>query len=177
MHLLHEILQLLASKLYNLGSQSISTCSAAYKHTITFYTMYTYMHIYTYTTIYTHQARIPYRVYIDRYKHKYMHIYIHSYNSDSDYHLVVGVFISVEHILADESDKLLRFQHENLDGLQQLLADGCHLTRKTDELCMYVCMYICMHACMYYTYICEYVLINKLYACVYLCMYVCILIY
>eukprot|EP01036_Dinobryon_divergens_P024645 gene24645-33115_t len=45
-----------------------------------------------------------------------------------------GVFISVEHILADESDKLLRFQHENLDGLQQLLADGCHLNRKTDEL-------------------------------------------
>jgi hypothetical protein len=81
------MLQLSASKLYNLGSQSISTCSAAYKHTITFYTMYTYMHIYAYTTIYTHQARIPYRVYIDRYKHKYMHTYIHTYiHSDSDYH-------------------------------------------------------------------------------------------
>ena len=45
-----------------------------------------------------------------------------------------GYFICVEHILADESDKLLRFEQEKLDGLQQVLAGGCHLIRKTDEL-------------------------------------------
>lgn len=45
-----------------------------------------------------------------------------------------GVFISFEHILANETQPSLRFQHNQLNGLQQLLADGCHLDRQTDEL-------------------------------------------
>lgn len=44
-----------------------------------------------------------------------------------------GIFISVEHILSHDSSALA-FQQTLLDPLQQKLADGCHLTRQTDEL-------------------------------------------
>ncbi len=123
-----------------------------------------YMHILLYTP-----TRLGYHIeytQIDTNINTCIHTYIHTYIPIPIITtLVAGVFISVEHILADESDKLLRFQHENLDGLQQLLADGCHLTRKTDELCMYVCMYvcmyICMHACMYYMHV-QWSFINQI---------------
>lgn len=44
-----------------------------------------------------------------------------------------GRFIFIEHIIGEEGS-FLRKQHRALDGLQQLLAQGCHLTRETDRL-------------------------------------------
>jgi hypothetical protein len=42
-----------------------------------------------------------------------------------------GRVVLVEHVLAPEQG-LLRLQQQALDGLQQLLADGCHLNRDTE---------------------------------------------
>lgn len=44
-----------------------------------------------------------------------------------------GIFLSVEHIFA-EDDKFLSKTQELFDPLQQVVADGCHLTRRTDQL-------------------------------------------
>lgn len=42
-----------------------------------------------------------------------------------------GQVVLVEHVIAPEQG-LLRLQQQALDGLQQLLADGCHLSRDTE---------------------------------------------
>ena len=44
-----------------------------------------------------------------------------------------GSFVFVEHVLGEQSS-LLRLQHLALSPLQEVLADGCHLNRATDEL-------------------------------------------
>ena len=46
-----------------------------------------------------------------------------------------GLFLSVEHVHATKTDSaLLARAQELLDPLQQVVADNCHLTRRTDEL-------------------------------------------
>ena len=46
-----------------------------------------------------------------------------------------GLFLSVEHVHATKTDSaLLARTQELLDPLQQVVADNCHLTRRTDEL-------------------------------------------
>lgn len=42
-----------------------------------------------------------------------------------------GKFLFIEHVAADDSEAFLRLQQQLLDPLQQLLADGCHVTRNT----------------------------------------------
>jgi ubiquinone/menaquinone biosynthesis C-methylase UbiE len=42
-----------------------------------------------------------------------------------------GKFYFIEHVLAPTGNWPLRFQQRLFDPLQQLLADGCHLTRDT----------------------------------------------
>lgn len=44
-----------------------------------------------------------------------------------------STFVCVEHILAEEGT-LLAEEQKLLDPLQQIVADGCHLTRRTDQL-------------------------------------------
>lgn len=44
-----------------------------------------------------------------------------------------GRFVSIEHVLGDEGSALAA-QQRLLDPLQQVLADGCHLSRRTDQL-------------------------------------------
>jgi len=44
-----------------------------------------------------------------------------------------GLFLCVEHVLGEDGS-FLQAQHRLLDPLQQILADGCHLTRTTDQL-------------------------------------------
>jgi len=43
-----------------------------------------------------------------------------------------GLYLSVEHVLAEEEP--LASSQRLLDPLQQIVADGCHLTRRTDRL-------------------------------------------
>ncbi len=42
-----------------------------------------------------------------------------------------GCVVLLEHVLSPEPG-LLRVQQQVLDGLQQMLADGCHLNRDTE---------------------------------------------
>lgn len=47
-----------------------------------------------------------------------------------------GQALFIEHTIASDSKPLLRLKQRVLDPLQQLLADGCHLTRDTGALIM-----------------------------------------
>lgn len=45
-----------------------------------------------------------------------------------------GLFLSVEHVHSTKTNTMLARTQELLDPLQQIVANNCHLTRRTDEL-------------------------------------------